>query len=145
LRAWSAQTDVPLRVVVHRGPVKIDQGEASALRPGELLPALAGMLDRSSEAGIVASEEFVAALGPRPGVEFHDGRRLRLKHDRPQVLHLMSLAGLADRSQWSDPIEEDHRRLQLAVKEGRGFDAVYYAKRLLQVNSEDPVVTWTLA
>src|SRR5215831_14342231 len=136
LRQWSAEDAVPLRVAVHHGPVRLVQGEATTRQPGDLLNSIEGMLTRGSERGIVASHEFVGALGERRGVEFHDERLLRLKHGRPQVLYLMSLADLMPRSQWADPIQEDHRLLEAAVAEGRGFDAVYYAKHLLQVNSE---------
>ena len=145
LRQWSAEDAVPLRVAVHHGPVRLVQGEATTRQPGDLLNSIEGMLTRGSELGIVASHEFVGKLGERPGVEFHDERLLRLKHGRPQVLYLMSLADLMPRSQWADPIEEDHRLLEAAVAEGRGFDAVYHAKHLLQVNSEDQVVIRALA
>ena len=145
LRQWSAHESIPLRVAVHVGTVRLVQGETTTRQPGDLLNTIEGILSRTSAAGIVASDEFVRALRLRAGVEFHDERLLRLKHGRSQLLHLMSLAGIAPRSQWADPIEEDRRLLLAAVEDGRGFDAVYHAKHLLQVNSEDHVVTWALA
>jgi Cyclic nucleotide-binding domain len=145
-RRWADEERVPLRMATHYGPIDVIEGAGGVPQPvGEVINTAAAILTRGTAAGIVASSQFRAAFGPVCGVEFHDERRLRLKHGRPQVLHLMSLADMAPRSRWTEAVEVDRQKLLEAVEEGRGFDAVYYAKRLLQVNGGDPVVASALA
>lgn len=146
LRGWAEEERVPLRLAVHYGPIDVIEGVGGCQQPvGDVINVGAAILTRATEAGIVASAQFRAAFGSMSGVEFHDERRLRLKHGRPQVLHLLSVAGLGARSRWSDAVAADRQRLLEAVEAGRGFDAVYYAKRLLQVNGADPFVVSALA
>lgn len=146
---WAEHEAVPLRIAAHHGPVEVIniKGPRGGPSPvGEAINTATSILTRGSAAGIVVSEEFRKAVGSaRAGVTFHDQRDLRLKHGRPHLLYLMSLTDRSRRSQWMGPVEVDQERLVDAVKDGRGFDAVYYAKRLLQVNSVDGVVTQALA
>ena len=142
---WAAEGGTPVRVALHHGTVQLIQDEDGTGQTGALLDSIEWFLTRGSEAGIVASEQFRDALGEQPDVEFHDGRQLRLKHGQPVVLHLMSLLDTGQRSQWSAAVAEDHRLLREAETRHCGFDTVYYGKRLLQVNSEDPIVAQALA
>ncbi|HXM58524.1 MAG TPA: cyclic nucleotide-binding domain-containing protein [Candidatus Dormibacteraeota bacterium] len=145
LLQWAAQGGTPVRVALHYGTVQLIRDEDGTGQTGSLLDSIEWFLTRGSEAGIVASEQFREALGDQPGAEFHDTRQLRLKHGQPVVLHLMSLPGTGQRSQWSPAVAEDYRLLLEAGARHSGFDSVYYGKRLLQVNSEDPIVAQALA
>lgn len=147
LRTWAEREAVPLRIGAHHGPLEVIPGADGRLQPvGEAINTAAWILTRASSAGIVVSAQFRIAFGSRPGVEFHDRRPLRSKHgNRPQALHLMSLTGLGRRSEWSDPVAADQDRLREAADRGEGLEAVYWAKRLMQVNGGDRAVTGALA
>jgi hypothetical protein len=116
LRRWAGEERVPLRLAAHYGPVDVIEGVGGCRQPvGDAINVAAAILARGTAAGIVASSQFRAALGPVPGVEFHDERRLRLKHGRRQALHLVSLAEPGRRrSRWSDAMEADRRKLLAA-------------------------------
>lgn len=143
---WAQREDVPLRIAAHVGPLSVIRGADDRMQPvGDAINAAGWMLSRGSAAGIVVSSQFRAATLGRPGVEFHDERLLRLKQGTPQELWLMSLSELGMRSRWSDAVAEDRQRLMDAIALHRGCDAVYYAKRLLQVDGMDEEVTEALA
>lgn len=143
---FTQRARIRLRIVAHFGPLVVFRGADGRLQPvGDAINTTGWILSLGSAAGIVVSSAFRTALGPMPGVELHDDRQLRLKHGGPLELWLMSLPRLGLRSRWSDAVEADRCQLRRAVDEGRGLDAVYYAKRLLQVNSVDEDVAEAMA
>lgn len=143
LGRWAERAGVTLRVVAHRGQLTVIRGADGRAQPvGDAINTAARVLDVGSEAGIVVSEPFRAAFGHVDGVEFHEERLVRVKHGVQLELWLMSVG---PRSRWSDALDVEHRLLREAVAEGRGLDAIFYARRLLQVNSEDPEVACALA
>jgi class 3 adenylate cyclase len=143
LLAWAERAGVTLRIAAHRGPVDVIQGADDREQPvGDAINTAARVLDMGSEAGIVVSSQFRAAFGVSDGVEFHEERLVREKHGSPLELWLMSVGR---RSQWSDALGVEHRMLRVAVDRGMGLEAIFHAKRLLQLNSDDPEVTSALA
>jgi hypothetical protein len=146
LYKWSQETEVPLRIAAHVGTIAIIDRALGGEQPvGDSINTAAQILTRGSAAGIVVSSQFRDAIGRAAGVEFHGERRLRLKHGADQELCLMSFAGLGHQSRWSDAIEVDQEQLLAAITAGSGFEAIYYAKRLLQVRSDMPAVIRALA
>jgi CRP-like cAMP-binding protein/class 3 adenylate cyclase len=146
LYRWAERGEVPLRIAGHVGDVAVIPGADGRRQPvGDAINEADGILERGSPAGIVVSSQFRLAAQDQLGVEFHDQRQLRLKHGTPLELWLLSLPELGLRSRWSDAVRADRQQLLDAIAEHRGMDAVYYAKRLLQVNGVDEEVTEALA
>jgi hypothetical protein len=146
LWTWAEREGVPLRLAAHHGPLDLVPGADGRPQPvGDAINTAAWILTRGSAAGIVVSSQFRRAAGPLPGAEFHEPRTLRSKQGRRQVLCLLSLADLGRRSRWSDPVTVDEQRLREAVDRRDGLEAVYRAKRLMQVNGMDAGVTSALA
>jgi hypothetical protein len=68
-------------------------------------------------------------------VTFDHDRTLRDKAGNNQHLALMSIP--PDQSTWEQPTEEDRRQLAVAAANGSGWEVIYRAKRILQVNQKD--------
>ena len=146
LHRWAERAQVPLRIAGHVGELDLIRGADGRVQPvGDAINAAGWIVTRGSAAGAVVSSRFRAGALGQPGVRFHDERRLRLKHGTPLELWLMSLPECGLESRWSGAIEADRQKLVDAVEQGRGMDAVYYAKRLLQVNRHDEEVFEQLA
>lgn len=138
LRDWAASNSVPLRIVGHYGPVHRITGADDRTQPvGDGINMAGWILSRGSPTGFVVSEAFKDALRQRPtaGVEFHDPRVLR-PDDRPaQRLFLMSIGH--PQSTWMPPTQPDRERLKEALESKEPWSVIYYAKRIMEVNTED--------
>ncbi|MEV6524485.1 cyclic nucleotide-binding domain-containing protein [Longispora sp. NPDC051575] len=140
LRAWSLRSGTPLRVTAHVGEVADVRGADGRVQiVGDGINRAGWLLTRGSRHGVVVTGEFqdaVEAVGADPGLTFHDRRLLRDKNRRHVVLRLMSTA--EDASLWDLPVEEELAKLERAQEQGRGWEVLYHAKRILQVNQHDP-------
>ncbi|MEV6345670.1 cyclic nucleotide-binding domain-containing protein [Actinoplanes sp. NPDC051851] len=139
LRGWSASEKVPLRVTAHVGRVRFLAGaDGRAQAVGDGINAAGWLLSRGPAAGVLVSRAFREAIeesGAGVPVLFDGDRSLRDKTGRAQQLQLMSVG--ADRSTWDSPTEEDRRRLHSAERAGAGWETIYWAKRILQINRRD--------
>jgi class 3 adenylate cyclase len=138
-RHWSAESRTPLRVTAHVGPVAEIRGADGRVQVvGDGINAAGWMLTRASSEGVVVSQAFHDALRqahPSRSMVFHDSRVLRDKNLTAQCLMLLSIE--EDRSYWAAPTEAGREELVRALEQGTGWDALYYAKRILQTNSVD--------
>jgi hypothetical protein len=145
LRAWSVEAGLLLRLTAHYG--EVDQCEGAEGRVQLVGPGinLAGRLLRHGGQGrVVVSEAFrAAAMAALPEARFHGDRLIGLDHFPPQRLFLLSVAGRWE-SAWDPPPPDDRHLLQQAAADRRAWDVIYHAKRLLQVNPQDPSATETL-
>jgi CRP-like cAMP-binding protein len=138
LLRWASDLAIPVRVALHYGGVQLVEDEAGLVgQTGDLLESIGWFLTLGADAAVVASEEFRAALGDQPGVEFHEERHLYRTDGEPQVLHLMSLRDLGPCRQWPPAATDDHLLLRDARAARRTYEVLYHAKRILAVNGED--------
>ncbi|MGC5286239.1 TIR domain-containing protein [Micromonospora sp. DT231] len=139
LRRWSINEKVPLRVTAHAGPVRFLAGADGRRQPvGAGINTAGWLLSRGPAAGVLVSRAFRRAIEDADlatRVVFDCERRLRDKSGQEQHLELMSVG--EDRSAWDDPTEEDRRRLGSAERTGAGWETIYWAKRILQIDSSD--------
>jgi hypothetical protein len=139
LRSSATEASVPLRLAVHRGAAEAVEGpdgrptlHGLGLREAEQLLAL------DDQDQVLASAAFVEAAGPAglPDAQFHDELLTPTPGGDPVRVLLLSMAGRF-RSAWGDGPGGDRACLERAVRQRKAWDAVYYAKRLLQVNAAD--------
>jgi class 3 adenylate cyclase len=139
LREWSAAERVPLRVTAHVGPVCFLAGADGRLQAvGDGINLAGWLLSRGPAAGVLVSRDFREAIegaDVATRVVFDCDRKLRDKTGRVWNLDLMSVG--ASRSSWDHPTDEDRRRLGDAERAGAGWETIYWAKRILQINSRD--------
>ena len=139
LHRWSVTDDVPLRIVAHVGQVTDMIGADGRVQAvGDGINVAGWLLTRGSAAGVIVSDAFQAAVEaarPEPAVDFHDARTLLDKRGDAHRLSLMSTPTI--RSGWDMPTEEDRSMLAEAVAQGNGWDVLYRAKRILQINQND--------
>lgn len=132
---WSAKDKVGLRVTAHAGQVSQVRGADGRVQVvGNGINVAGWLLTRGGPDGVIVSDAFRCRLeqhGPWPGVEFHEPRSLRDKSASDQQLWRMSLGGFD--SKWYGPARDDRARLA----ESRGWELMYYAKRILQANKTD--------
>lgn len=141
LHQWSRQDNVPLRITGHYGRVTdITGADGRTQIVGDAINFAGWLLTRGTQNGVVVSSAFRRALQSdnvttEIELQFHDPRLLRHKVLSGEVLYLLST--VADRSHWEQPLEEDAAQLKEALEHGHGWDTLYYAKRILQVNTRD--------
>ncbi len=135
LRRWAISECVPLRVTAHAGEVSTISGaDGRTQLVGDGINESGSILAVGTPHGIVVSQQFrreVDKLGDE-SVRFHDPRPLQTKTQERDLL-LMSLPDLP--SEWGDYVDDDRQLLTIALERGAAWDALYHAKRLLQVNS----------
>ncbi len=140
LYRWARAEGTVLRVTGHVGDVTTlpgADGRTQAVGPGI---NFAGWLIRVAPGtGIVVSDAFRRGVRSSPmaaDVTFH-GERLQVdRSSAPQLLHLMSMAGVS--SEWADPEPADYGSLSASLDAGNAWEALYYAKRISQINPTDP-------
>ncbi|HUO07487.1 MAG TPA: cyclic nucleotide-binding domain-containing protein [Phycisphaerae bacterium] len=147
LRNWSLQARVRLRISSNTGEVTFVQGADG--RPVAVGPGinLAGRLIDLSDATCVivtdSCRNLLQAVAP-PGVEFHDCRTVTPRHFESTRLYLFSSAG-GFRSVWPEcPLNDDRECLTIALKSGNAIQTLLYAKRLLEINPNEPRALDTL-
>jgi hypothetical protein len=151
LRSWSIRSHTPLRVNGHCGEVeRIEGADGRVQLVGNGINLAGILLEYGAPGRIVVSEAFAAALAEAPiaGVSCHDERLVHPPRLTPRKLFLLSAEGPAlavpadppgdsFRSAWDPAPPGDRERLQEAAGAQRGWEAIYHAKRLLQVNRSD--------
>lgn len=144
LSRWAQEKGVQLRITGHVGPVIDITGADGRLQVvGEGIN-FAGWLLRQLRSGtVIVSDAFRRAMAPaRLDIEarFHGERLFFDRNMRPQLLYLMSVSKFE--SSWVDSQESDHDLLKrrLDDKQERGWNVLYHAKRILQVNAKDEAV-----
>jgi hypothetical protein len=139
LRRWAAAERVPLRVTANVGFVSFLSGADGRVQAvGDGINLAGWLLTRGPARGVLVSAPFQAeieATHVTPEATFDNHRKLRDKAGRDQYLALMSIG--PDRSSWDPPTEEDRRQLADAVRGGAGWEIIYWAKRILQINDGD--------
>ncbi|MCM4076078.1 cyclic nucleotide-binding domain-containing protein [Paractinoplanes hotanensis] len=144
---WSATAGVGLRIVAHAGRVSLVRGADGRVQVvGNGINVAGWMLARGGPDGVIVSEAFRRRLerhGEWAGIAFHEPRTLRDKRGVDQLLLRMSVQDLP--SAWYSPIEGDRQQLRAALAlrrsdpawSHRGWEIMYFAKRILQVNKSD--------
>lgn len=139
LRIWSLRENAPLRIIAHYGKVANISGADGRIQfIGEGINTAGWMLTRGMRGGVVVSREFQLAFehsGGASGVEFHDPRTLRDKLNHDRLIMLMSSSSY--KSQWTGVVEDDRQQLANAAARKDGWSILYFAKRLLQMNTSD--------
>ncbi|BCB83932.1 cyclic nucleotide-binding domain-containing protein [Phytohabitans suffuscus] len=140
---WSTRDQVGLRITAHAGKVSQLVGADGRVQVvGDGINVAGWLLTRGGPSAVVVSDAFRRRLephGPWPGIQFHEPRMLRDKTKTDQQLWRMSVKGFD--SSWYAPAQGDRARL----RERRGWELMYYAKRILQVNKTDQEALEALA
>ena len=135
---WAAVHDVPLRIIGHHGPVhRINGADGRVQLVGDGINMAGWVLSRGSPQGFVVSEAFKEALRERARtwVDFHDPRLLRPEGRPTQRLFLMSTDDL--KSAWGPPVQADRERLKDALERNAAWEIIYFAKRIMEINTND--------
>ncbi|MCE6997883.1 TIR domain-containing protein [Saccharothrix sp. S26] len=144
LCSWARGERVKLRVTGHVGEVdSLTGADGRTQVVGSGINFAGWLVSQATGDGIVVSDTFRRAIASAPiasEVDLHD-QRLRVERSYEELLCLLSLEGV--RSEWGKP-EHDYASLKLALKTGNGWDALYYAKRISQINPRDHNVTAAL-
>lgn len=156
LQAWARAEHVKLRITGHVGHVWSiwgADGRVQVVGPG--INFAGWLLRQFHHEAVVVSGAFRREIDPAQlelDVRFHDERLFIDRHDKPQLLSLMTLGGLE--SAWVEE-RDDHTELDRRVEQAKrdrnsaephtGWDVVYFAKRIWQVTSNDRHVTKALA
>ncbi|MDG4832472.1 cyclic nucleotide-binding domain-containing protein [Solwaraspora sp. WMMD1047] len=142
LAAWSAGAGVRLRLTAHAGDVSQLAGADGRVQVvGNGINVAGWLLSRGGPDGVVASDAFRRWIEREADwleVRFHEPRTLRDKSGTDQQLWLMSVGAI--RSRWYAPTEGDREQLRAVTGPKRpesGWDVIYYARRILQVNKSD--------
>jgi hypothetical protein len=137
---WAEREHVPLRIVGHYGELTYIDGADGRVQPigdginygGRLLKL------RERWQGAMVSDslhEEIKKSGVDLAVEFHDPRFIPDPSFEPHLLYLMSTRDM--RSSWDGPEPGDRAALKCAIEANHGWDILYFAKRIWQVNSKD--------
>jgi hypothetical protein len=138
-RQWAHAEGVSLRLVGHSGDVdRVEGADGRVQLVGDGINLAGRLLAQAFPQGVLATAPFKEALDRAavPGLLAHDPRVVRLKHFPPQPVYLLSAPGQFE-SHWDRPAGGDRDLLDQAVGDGRAWQALYLAKRLLQTNSLD--------
>lgn len=148
LSGWAREEGVKLRITGHVGPVTDITGADGRLQVvGEGIN-FAGWLLRQLRSGtVIVSDAFRRAMAlANFDVEpkFHGERLFFDRNSNPQLLYLMSLGRYE--SSWIDSQENEHEllRRRLDDEQENGWNVLYHAKRIWQVNAKDEAVAAAL-
>ncbi|MET8996476.1 cyclic nucleotide-binding domain-containing protein [Amycolatopsis sp. NPDC004169] len=139
LWSWAHDEGIPLRITGHVGKVATIVGADERVQAVGAGINFAGWLIRQATGdGIVVSDAFRRGISSTLialSVSFHNER---LRVDRTttrQLLSLMSFDGVS--SKWPEGEQDDYNSLKESLAEGNGWEALYYAKRISQMNAAD--------
>jgi hypothetical protein len=144
LRRWAITESVPLRVTAHAGRVGTVAGADGRTQPvGDGINEAGSILALGTDCGLVVSREFADEIQNLNDdrIRLHDQRPLGSKIGEHELL-LMSLPHLP--SEWGPSLEDASVLLRAAVERRAAWEALYQAKRILQVNSADREVNQML-
>jgi CRP-like cAMP-binding protein len=138
LHRWANQELVPLRITAHHGSIHEIEGADGRTQPvGDGINTAGWILTRGSPVGVVVSSHFKSEVEQHlpSHADFHDPRWLEKDSQESEQLFLMSVGDLS--SQWEEPLQTDRYMLSEASDRESGWDVIYYAKRIMQVNTSD--------
>lgn len=142
---WSRGEGVQLRITGHVGEVTSVVGADGRLQVvGTGINFAGWLLGQFNREAVVVSDAFRRAVAPAPAakaVGFHHERLHFDRNSEPQLLFLVSLGEYE--SSWPEE-PDDYVSLQECVRRGSGWDVLYYAKRIWQVNAKDQQVVAAL-
>ncbi len=134
---WAKGANVNLRLIGAHGAVEKIRGADGRIQLVGIGINRAGrLLDTGDGSRIVVTDRFraYAECSKDSRVLFHDLQPISLKSLGPEKVCLMSIAGQIT-SKWDEPPGiSDNALLRRAVTEDRPLDAIYRAKRILQLN-----------
>jgi CRP-like cAMP-binding protein len=146
LHRWSVSEGVRLRIAAHRGAVAAITGADGRIQfVGDGINYAGWLLAQAVPGEIVVTDSFrrgVEMVELEQSAEFVHPRVIPNQKFRAQLLFLM--AAEHTRCQWGDPAQADRLALSLAAAKHHGWDVLYFAKRIWQVNSADEGVVRAL-
>ena len=144
LVSWAWDDDVELRITGHVGRVTSTWGADSRVQiVGPGINFAGWLLRQLTHEAVIVSDAFRRAIAPvqidELSVSFHDERLFIDRNLEPQLLYLLTINGFTSR--WFESERDDHRELEKNLLEkSSGWDVLYFAKRIWQVNSKDKQV-----
>ncbi|MGW4116540.1 TIR domain-containing protein [Actinosynnema sp. NPDC004786] len=147
LRGWALSAGVPLRITAHHGVAAETSGADGRRQPvGEAMNYAGWLLAQVMPAGVVASDAFreeVVSSNADPTLRFEKPRLFPHRNLQPQLLHLLSFPDMP--SAWGGRGQDDRAAFLDSRSRADGWELLYYAKRIWQVNSGDKEVAMALA
>lgn len=142
LCTWAQGEQARLRVTGHVGTVTTLVGADGRTQVVGTGINFAGWLIRQATGdGVVVSDAFrrgVTSVSVSADVVFHDERLRVDRNSIPQLLCLMSASNV--KSTWPEAEQDDYASLKKCLHEKEGWGALYYAKRISQINASDDAV-----
>ncbi|MCR6486871.1 TIR domain-containing protein [Amycolatopsis sp. OK19-0408] len=142
LLTWARSERVKLRITGHVGHVSSVWGADGRVQVvGSAINFAGWLLRQLHHEAVVVSDAFRRAVNPAQSeleIRFHDERLFLDRNLKPQLLYLMTISGVE--TAWLDNTLDDHAELtrRLSTRDRpSGWDVVYFAKRIWQVNSTD--------
>ena len=144
LRDWANDQSIQLRITAHRGLVTAMPGADGRLQlVGEGINLCGSLVNFGIPQAVVVTSTFKKFVDDMirdgislPELEFRDERVVYLKHFQAKELCLLYFAGdppgdwILERS--------SQRKLKEASAKGYPWQIIYYMKRMLQIDSNDP-------
>ena len=144
LRDWANDQSIQLRITAHRGLVTATEGADGRLQlVGEGINLCGSLVNFGIPHAVVVTSTFKKFVNDMirdgislPKLEFRDERVVYLKHFQAKELCLLYFAGdppgdwILERS--------SQRKLKEAIAKGYPWQIIYYMKRMLQIDSNDP-------
>lgn len=145
LRRWSASSGVPLRVVASRGVAScIDGADGRPQLVGHGINFAGRLLQRGDDKNVVVSHAFRETVesADLEDVQFHDESVIELPYFGAQKICVLTVTGEFRSFGVTSATTDDRVALEAAIRRtGTGLEALYRAKRLLQLNPDDRQAT----
>jgi hypothetical protein len=147
LKKWAAEEKVPLRIIGHYGPVDSIKGPGGYIQlVGDGINLAGRLLSFGVSDGVVVSADFKRKFEKYgyKGLVFHHKKVIYPKYFTLMDLYLLSIRD-AFISRWSSLLrlersytfEREKNLIETALLEKQTWDVVYFAKKMMQLSSQD--------
>jgi TIR domain-containing protein/cyclic nucleotide-binding protein len=142
LCAWAREDGTKLRITGHVGMVATLSGaDRRTQTVGSGINFSGWLVRKATGHGVVVSDSFrlgVTSVKLTKEITFHGERLWVDRSNIKQLLYLMSFADVT--SKWGNGEQDDYLSLEECLEKRKGWDALYYAKRISQINATDDAV-----
>jgi TIR domain/Cyclic nucleotide-binding domain len=146
LCAWAREDGTKLRITGHVGMVATLSGaDRRTQTVGSGINFSGWLVRKATGHGVVVSDSFrlsVTSVKSSGEITFHSERLWVDRSDIKQLLWLMSFGDVT--SKWGNGEQDDYLSLDGCLERGEGWDALYFAKRISQINATDDAVAGAL-
>ena len=139
LRKWSVEENLRLRISAHVGDVEEMEGADGGIQlVGHGINLAGRLLEYADQDRVVVSESFreLYQSNELQGLRFHSYKTVVPKYFAVNTIYLLSVRGEFE-SSWQGIIEDEQSMITQSFQDGRYWDVIFYAKRLMEANARD--------